>query len=312
MTRLSDQHRLAYGLGVFSIALGVAELAAPRLVARLIGLSRAPATVVQLCGLRELASGIGIVSRRRPTGAVWSRVAGDAMDVALLGAAFAVPRSDRAKLSVAAAAVLGVTALDVLCGRALSARDGAARIGDVHTRRSVTISAFPEELYTFWRDFENLPTFMEGLHAVHVQDERRSHWEAKGPVGSRIEWDAEILDDRPNERIAWRTVAGSMIEHAGEVRFIPTGGGRGTVVTVDMRYRLPGGMIGAAVAKLIGEEPGARIQQDLRRFKQFIETGEITLSDATLYGTGFREQRPARPAGITAQRDAIQAERTQQ
>ena len=116
---------------------------------------------------------------------------------------------------------------------------------------------------------------MQHLESVKVIDERRSHWRAVGPAGRKVEWDAEITEDRPGNVLGWRSVEGAGIEHAGTVHFTPGQAGKGTVVQVQMTYQPPAGRAGAMVARLFGEEPSIQIRQDLRRFKQLIETGEI-------------------------------------
>jgi uncharacterized membrane protein len=117
---------------------------------------------------------------------------------------------------------------------------------------------------------------------------------AKAPGGT-VEWEAEITADRPGELIAWRSLPGARVPNAGRVRFEPAPGGRGAVVRVELDYNPPGGVLGAAVARLFGEEPNQQVAGDLRRFKQVIETGEVVRSDATLLGTSLHDQRPARP-----------------
>lgn len=167
----------------------------------------------------------------------------------------------------------------------------------LEVRRSVTVSRSREEVYRFWRDLENLPRFMQHLEAVTSPGERRSHWIARGPAGTRIEWDAEILEDRPNELIAWRSLEKSDVRNEGVVRFTPAPADRGTEVHVELRYEAPAGKAGAAVAKLFGEEPGVQIRDDLRRFKQVMETGEVLLSDGSPEGAGqgVSKQRAAQP-----------------
>jgi uncharacterized membrane protein len=117
------------------------------------------------------------------------------------------------------------------------------------------------EVYRFWRNLENLPRFMDHLEAVTMLDERRSHWTAKGPAGSRVEWDAEIHDEIPNELIAWRSLPGSEVDNAGSVHFMPTENGD-TEVRVVLRVRL------------LGEDPSRQVADDLRRLKQVVEAGE--------------------------------------
>ena len=129
------------------------------------------------------------------------------------------------------------------------------------------------DVYRFWRQLENLPRFMDHLQSVVVLDERRSHWIAKGPAGSRVEWDAEIHTEIPNEMIAWRSLEGSEVDNAGSVHFMPTENGD-TEVRVLLRYDPPAGKLGAAVARLFGEDPSRQVAEDLRRLKQVVETGE--------------------------------------
>ena len=139
---------------------------------------------------------------------------------------------------------------------------------------SVTINASPEDLYRFWRNFENLPRFMSHLQSVKVIDDKRSHWVAKGPAGSDAEWDAEIINEIPNELIGWRSVDGSRINNAGSVHFTRTVGDRGTQVKVILRYDPPGGKLGALISKLFGEDPAHQVEEDLRGLKMIIEAGE--------------------------------------
>ena len=141
--------------------------------------------------------------------------------------------------------------------------------------KSVTVNRPPEELYRFWRNFENLPRFMKHLESVKVEGGNRSHWVAKGPAGTSVEWDAEVYNEKENEMIAWRSLEGSEVANAGSVHFEPAAGGRGTVVRVVLKYDPPAGKLGAAVARLFGESPAQQIDEDLRRFKQVMESGEI-------------------------------------
>ncbi len=140
---------------------------------------------------------------------------------------------------------------------------------------AVTIDKAPEELYRFWRNFENLPRFMEHLQSVSVIDSIHSHWVANAPAGMSAEWNAEIINDRPNQLIAWRSVGDSQIGNAGSVHFTPAPGNRGTEVKVVLEYNPPAGRIGSLIAKLFGEEPNQQVREDLRHFKEIMETGEI-------------------------------------
>jgi uncharacterized membrane protein len=127
-----------------------------------------------------------------------------------------------------------------------------------------------------------------------VIDDRRSRWRAKAPAGTSVEWEAELIDDRPNELIAWRSLEGSTVDNSGFVRFERAPGGRGTVVHVELRYCPPAGALGAAVAKLFGEEPRQQLYDDLRAFKQVMELGEVVKSDASIHTGMHPAQPPAR------------------
>lgn len=285
--RGTDAERLAVALGWFSVGLGLAELVAPRGVARLIGVrpTRKHLGVLRTMGLRGIAAGAGILSAPDRPGWLWNRVAGDTLDLALLGRAFGTDGVREERTAAATLAVLGVTALDVRCARALSReRDGesaADRESGIRVRKSVTVARPVEEVYAFWRDFENLPRFMRHLESVEVTGEGRSRWKAKAPAGLSVEWDAETVEDVPNRRIAWRSVEGATVSNAGSVEFRPAPVGQGTEVHVDLRYDPPGGKVTAALAKLFREEPGQQVRDDLSAFKQVMEIGEVLVSDAT-------------------------------
>jgi uncharacterized membrane protein len=149
----------------------------------------------------------------------------------------------------------------------------------IKVEKTVTIKKSAEELYTYWHDFEKLPTFMKHVESVKVIDIRRSHWVAKAPMGQTVEWDADIINDQPNQLIAWASIDGADIENSGFVRFTPAPGDRGTEVKVVMEYDIPGGMVTAALAKLFGEEPEQQIGDELNRFKQLMEAGEIATTE---------------------------------
>jgi len=144
--------------------------------------------------------------------------------------------------------------------------------------RTVTINVPRQALYAFWRDFRNLPLFMENIESVQVFDERRSHWIVKGPGDSTVEWDSVIVEDNPGESIAWSTTDKAEVPNSGRIEFRDTSNGRGTQVTVNIVYDPPVGKLGKAMAKLFGREPNIQARQDLRRFKQLMETGEIPTS----------------------------------
>jgi uncharacterized membrane protein len=270
--------QLAKLLGWFSIGLGLAQLIAPRGMSRAIGVQERP-NVMRALGAREIASGLGILSQRRPANWLWMRVAGDVMDLAMLGAAARTSGTMRSRVGLTTAAVAGVAVLDLLSSIDNTQRkqmgQGPTATGEVRLQKSITVNRSPEECYRFWHDFESFPRFMTHLHTVQLTGDNRMHWVAAGPAGSSVEWDAELVADEPGEHIAWRSLEGSQVDNEGVVRFEPAPGGRGTILRVFMRYSPPGGIAGALVAKMFGEEPSQQIDEDLRRFKWLIETGEI-------------------------------------
>lgn len=291
-----ETRQLALGLGWFSIALGTAELLAPSSVARLIGISPTGGTVSTLrsYGAREIASGLAILAQPDEPRWLWARVGGDALDLSTLGAAMGAKDTSRGRTLGAALAVVGVTALDVMCAQALSRDDGSPRAREGYqVVQATTINRGIDDVYGFWRNIGNLPRFMRHLESVEMLDDRRSRWRAKGPAGTRVEWEAQMTEDRPNEQISWRSLPGSQVENSGTVRFQTAPGARGTEVRVELEYRPPAGGLGRNIAWLFGEEPAQQIHEDLHRFKQLMETGEIPLSD----GPGM--WRAARPAEDT-------------
>ena len=147
--------------------------------------------------------------------------------------------------------------------------------GGILVTKSVTIDAPAEKLYDFWRDFSQLPTVMQHLESVEVIDDTHSKWTAKAPLGQTVTWQAHIERDNPNQLIAWRSAPDASVPNSGSVRFVPAVGGRGTQVKVTLEYKIPGGALGATIAKLMGEEPQVQIDEDLHRFKSLMEAGEI-------------------------------------
>jgi uncharacterized membrane protein len=179
---------------------------------------------------------------------------------------------------MATASVLCVTALDVLCAQRLSeSSDGtSADNRKVSFTKTIIVNRPPDEVYRFWRDFNNLPRFMTHVESVQVAG-NRSHWKVKMPGGKTVEWDAEMVEDEPGSRISWRSVDSSPVHHSGSVYF----------------ERAPGGTISAKVAKLFGASPGQQVEDDLRAFKQVMETGEVVKSDASIYSGMHPAQPPA-------------------
>lgn len=151
--------------------------------------------------------------------------------------------------------------------------------GSIEIKRSVTINKAPQELYTFWRKLENLPRFMHHLERVEEQSEKSSHWHAKIAGGIPVEWNAEITEDTPGQRIAWRTKPDSQVQQVGVVEFRANTGGRGTIVDVEIRYTPPGGIIGETFGRLLNGVTAEQVKNDISRFKSLMETGEIPTTE---------------------------------
>lgn len=307
-------------LGVFSLALGLPQVLAPRTVAERIGVigglhDAGPAGGVKQSlatrgiGVRELLAG-GLLLARPSAVGLWGRVAGDAMDVTLLARALRTQRSShlltggRGRMDprtiAALAAVLGIAAVDIAAAVRRSGARGGAKRGPLVLTGTTTIAKPVGEVYAAWHHFERLPDYLAHLERVDVSDARRSHWVASAPFGRTVEWDAEVTEDQPGERISWRSLPGAEVPNSGTVSFraAPSNEQRdqGTEITVTLRYEPPAGRLGAAVARYFGQEPNQALDDDLRRFKQVLETGEVMRSDGAPWGKLARHEFPQRPA----------------
>jgi uncharacterized membrane protein len=154
----------------------------------------------------------------------------------------------------------------------------------IHVSETVTIDRPVEDIFAFWRNFENLPQFMNHLESVTYLPNGNTHWVAKAPLGTKVEWDAEIVNEVRNEVIGWRSLKDSQIANAGAVRFSPAPGNQGTQVRVELEYVPPAGSIGAAVAAFLGEEPSVQVRDDLQRLKNLMETSSIGSGDIPTAG----------------------------
>lgn len=163
----------------------------------------------------------------------------------------------------------------------LDAEDESTDRGEgIIVEKSLTIVRPRDEVYGRWRRLEDLPDFMHHLETVTVLDERRSRWKARVPGGQgEVEWEAEITDDQPGERVAWRSLPDAVISNSGSVRFADAPGGRGTEVHAKIEYRPPGGAIASAVVGLLNPAFAQMVKEDLRRLKQLMEAGEIPTVD---------------------------------
>jgi uncharacterized membrane protein len=262
-------------LGWLSIGLGVAALLTPRPVSRVTGLEGREA-LLRLVGARELASGVGLLTQQPKRPWLWSRVLGDVMDLVLIAGALKSANPGRYRALTTAAVVSGIAVADVTASlwSQRSRTPGLTRT-DAYLEASVIVNKTPEECYAFWRDLRNLPKFTRSLESVTVIDDSRSHWVLRGPLGSRWEWDSRKTIDRPGECIAWKSMEGAELQQVALVSFDSATGGRGTRVQLSLHYQPRGGSVGASIAKAFGADPRAEARQDLARFRQLIESGEI-------------------------------------
>jgi uncharacterized membrane protein len=299
---------LAESLGWFSIGLGAAQLAMPRVLCRVAGARDRSRNVALMRGrgVTEVAKGVGILTRPKPTNWFVARVAADAADIALVGGALVQNRGRRSRALFALASLAAVTVADAAEAWRLRTSDAPPTQG-IEVRKAVTVNTPADEVYGFWRNVENFPRFMTHVESVEPREEGKSHWVVTAPAGT-VEWDAEIADERFGELIAWRSLPRASITHRGSVRFKPAPGGKGTEVEVELRYEPPAGTLGVTVAKLLGEEPATQLADDLRRFKQVIETGEVVRSEGSLGGHTLFDhlkQRAARPPTRQQANDAV-------
>jgi uncharacterized membrane protein len=283
---------MARGLGWASLALGLPALLAPGGFSRTIGLRgrEEHRGTVAAVGVQELLVGAGLLTGKATGPLLWSRVAGDALHLSLLRKA---DSRDHGRTRAAQAAVVGIATIDLLA----ALRHGRSR-PPLELTAVTTVYRSPQEVYDFWRGLERLPSFMHHLESVEWLDEKRTHWTARGPVRTSVSWDAELVDDVRGERISWRSLPRADIPNEGSVQLRPAPGGRGTEVRVHLRYSIPMGRAGQAFARLFGEEPHQQVEDDLRRFKQVMETGEVVRSDGSPEGHSASRQlfqRPAQP-----------------
>jgi hypothetical protein len=255
MVRARDKDTLAQFLGWFSVGLGTAQLVAPGALARFVGAKGEGLSkrVMRTMGVRELAQGVGILSRPRPTAWVWSRVAGDVLDLSLL-ALTAAKTDRRGRAAFGMVSVLAVTVPDVFESVFLAQKKGPVRSAML-VRKGVTINKGRDEVERAWLEEDELQRIVR--------------------------------------------------EAGGRVRFEPAPGDRGTEAIVEFEFDPPAGDLGAAAAKLTSTDPATQLADELRRFKQRLETGEVVRSDATPGGHDLVEhlkQRAAQPLRIGATR----------
>lgn len=271
-----DQQKMARALGWFSIGLGLGEVTAARRLGRFLGIEQR-AGLLRAYGVREVATGIGILTHRRPAPGLWARVGGDVLDLATLGSALLDANPKRGNVGVAAGAVAAITALDVAAARRLGSqpKSGAAAAGATEIRRTISIGKSAEGLYRVWREPQALPVLMKGIAEVTALDADRARWKVRAPLGRTLEWETRIVEDRPDELVRWESVPGASLPNQGSISFRPAPDGWGTEATLRFRFEPPTSPLGGVVALLPDAVPAAAIGTVLRRFKSLAETGEI-------------------------------------
>jgi uncharacterized membrane protein len=293
-SRTASNDRLMQSLGWLSLGLGIPPALQPGVFLRALGIEDIPprrAVAVTLVGMREFAAAGGLLYLKSPAW-LWGRVGGDIMDLSMLGRSLLSGSSrDRRRTVAALAAVAGITVVDTY---AAITRFRARAMAE--TAGCVTISRPPHEVYDRWRQLTSLPAFMAHLEEVRVIGDGTSHWRTVPVAGRHIEWDAEITEDVPGQRIAWCSADNADVWNEGMVSFREAPGGRGTEVHVRLRYALPGGRLGQLMARLLGEDPRQQLDDDLRRFKQVAETGEVVRSEGAPAGKRARHEFPQHPA----------------
>lgn len=302
---------LVKGLGVASVGLGLTEVLVPARVAVLAGVAptRRSRAVIRALGLRECGHAAALLLGSEKL--VWTRVAGDVLDIAVLAVGVGRNPAGRKRGAISAIALTAIGGADLYAALRATRSEGRPRHAGNHRhhtlRAAVTVQRSPQDVYNFWRDVENLPSFMYHLKSVTADADGRSHWVANAPVGQPVQWDAQITEDQPGRRIAWQSLPGSGIENGGSVDFAPDSSGKGTEVRVTIGYQLPGGALAKAASTLLGESPDQQVNDDLRRFKQILETGQVLRSDGSPDGTAaFSQlhQQTAQPAGSSKAKGA--------
>lgn len=276
-----DHKRLAYGLGWFSIGLGITEIVAATPLASFFGIPR-QTPLLRLFGFREVGAGIGILRSTDPGPWMWGRVGGDALDLAALGAAMGKDNPQRGRVAAAIGVIAAITALDAYNAYALSAADGKSQAETADSppiTQTITIGKSADELYGLLHDAQTLAQVMEPVAKITPVNDQRAHWVAELPLGRSLTWDMELIDDRPGESMRWRSLTDTQVPATGSVAFRAAPGDRGTEVTLRLELEPPGGAVGAAGVKLLRAVPQTMLYKALRRFKSLAETGEIPTTE---------------------------------
>jgi uncharacterized membrane protein len=266
--------RVAAALGWFSVGLGLTEAVATRHLSRFLGLE-GRASVVRVFGLREIATGVGVLSQRNLPLGLWARVVGDALDLAMLGSALSSAQGKRGRVIGALAMVGAITALDVAYARRLSEsrRGNKASAASAAQERSITVGKPADALYRLWHDPAAIAQIMGSVAEVTpAGGDGRLCWVAHAPLGLDLRWETETVEDRAGESLHWRSLPGAAVFNEGLVRFRPAPGDWGTEVTLRILLATPGG---EALSKIADGASKLVLGQVLHRFKSLAETGEI-------------------------------------
>jgi len=286
---------LVRALGWASAGAAVPLLLAPGGVDRAIGIDDGPAqrAATAAVGMRKLAAASALLRWPSPVW-LWARVGGDFMDLALLSRSLTSRDYDnygKRRTAAAIAAIAGILGADVYAAMTRSPKRAQVRL-----TASVTVATPAAQAYDLWRRLEMLPSFMLHLDEVTMTGPATSRWRASAPFGRTVEWDAEITGDVAGEWLAWRSLDNAAVYSEGDVRFTPAPGRRGTEVHVTLRYSMPAARLAAAAARYFGANPSLRLDDDLRRFKQVAETGEVVRSEGAPGGKWAGREFPQHPA----------------
>jgi uncharacterized membrane protein len=285
--------RTTTGLGLLSLGLGLFGSLAPGAASRILGAKDCDRTrrAIRAASFAQAVGGILVLTRRRATPWLWAGVAGDAIELALVAnatSAGALPVS-RALLTGAGFVGLAITAAGAALRTSKVAPDGLPR--NIHLNADVTVQRSTREVYQAWRDLQSLPRFMSHVESVSP-DGDKVRFRARLPVGMALEWEVELKEDVPGEKISWTSTEDSPIRNHGAVSFQPAPGNRGTQVHLVLDYEPPAGALGQAFMQLFGAVPREKMRADLRKFKQILETGSVMQSDASVH-TGAHPARPS-------------------
>ncbi len=261
-------------LGWLSLGLAAAACLAPGALSRLTGL-RHRGPLLRAIGVRELVSGIGLLTQENPTPWLLSRVAGDAIDLAVALSALRASSPQRGRTLGTVGILAAVMAADLAASVQSLRASRSHAAADAYVGASVVVNRPAQECYDFWLEQCNLPRFIGLLQSIAPLDDGRSRWVIGARAGATLDWTVETTANERTKRVEWRSLGESGVQHAGGVRFETPQGVHGTLVRLWMHYRTSAGKSVLSIAKLLGADPQSLAREDLRRFKQLLEAGEI-------------------------------------